>query len=92
LAIQEKALGPEHPDVALSLNGLAELCRSQGRDSEAEPLYLRALAIREKALGPDHPQLAPSLESLAALYKETNRVAAAEALQARAASVRAIQR
>jgi hypothetical protein len=76
----------------LSLNGLAELCRSQGRDAEAEPLYLRALAIREKALGPDHPQLAPSLESLAGLYRETNRVTEAQALQARAATVRAIPR
>ncbi|MCC5637462.1 tetratricopeptide repeat protein, partial [Nostoc sp. CHAB 5844] len=30
----------DHPDVALSLNNLAELYRSQGRYSEAEPLYL----------------------------------------------------
>ncbi len=42
---------PEHPDVAQSLNNLAELYRVQGRYAEAEPLYQRALAIREKALG-----------------------------------------
>ena len=28
LAIREKALGPEHPDVANSLNNLAELYRA----------------------------------------------------------------
>ena len=56
LAIREKALGPDHPDVALALNNLAELYRNQGRYAEAEPLYKRALAIEEKALGPDHPR------------------------------------
>ena len=58
LAIREKALGPDHPDVALSLNNLALLYRNQGRYAEAEPLYKRSLAIREKALGPDHPDVA----------------------------------
>ena len=55
LQIREKALGPEHPDVATSLNNLAVLYRAQGRYAEAEPLYQRALKIREKALGPEHP-------------------------------------
>jgi tetratricopeptide (TPR) repeat protein len=31
LAIREKALGRDHPDVATALNNLAELYRSQGR-------------------------------------------------------------
>src|SRR5262245_24479661 len=53
LAIREKALGPEHPDVGASLNNLAELYRVQGRYAEAEPLQRRSLAIREKALGPE---------------------------------------
>ena len=57
LAIREKALGPDHPDVATALNNLAELYESQGRYAEAEPLYKRSLAIREKALGPDHPDV-----------------------------------
>jgi hypothetical protein len=35
LAIREKALGPDHPDTALSLNNLAELYRNQGRYEEA---------------------------------------------------------
>ncbi len=38
LAISEKTLGTEHPDVATSLNNLAELYRAQGRDHEAERL------------------------------------------------------
>ena len=46
------ALGPEHPDVARSLNNLAGLYRAQGQYAKAEPLYQRALGIREKALVP----------------------------------------
>ena len=62
LAIREKVLGPNHPDVAATLNGLAELYRAQGRYADAEPLYKRSLAIREKALGPDHPDVAEFAE------------------------------
>ncbi|CAN0422393.1 unnamed protein product, partial [Ectocarpus sp. 13 AM-2016] len=55
IAIREKALGPDHPDVASCLKNLADPLQSQGKYDEAEPLYIRAIAIREKALGPDHP-------------------------------------
>ena len=41
LAIYEKALGPDHPDVARSLNDLALLYAKQGRYADAEPLYKR---------------------------------------------------
>jgi tetratricopeptide (TPR) repeat protein len=51
LAIREKALGPEHPSTATSLNNLALLYDSMGDYAKAEPLYQRSLAIREKALG-----------------------------------------
>ncbi len=65
LAIREKALGPEHPDVGQGLNNLAELYRTQGKYAEAAPLHKRALAIREKALGPEHPDVGQSLNNLA---------------------------
>jgi tetratricopeptide (TPR) repeat protein len=68
LAIGEKALGPDHPAVAIRLNNLALLYRVQGRYADAEPLYKRALAIDEKALGPDHPAVAIRLNNLAGLY------------------------
>jgi tetratricopeptide (TPR) repeat protein len=44
-------LGPEHPDVAQSLNNLALLYGAQGKYSQAEPLYKRALAIPRGAYG-----------------------------------------
>jgi tetratricopeptide (TPR) repeat protein len=78
LAIREKVLGPEHPDVATSLNNLASLYRAQGRYAEAEPPLTRALAIREKVLGPEHPDVATSLNNLAGLYATQGRYAEAE--------------
>ncbi|HJT55591.1 MAG TPA: tetratricopeptide repeat protein [Ktedonobacteraceae bacterium] len=40
-------MGPEHPQIAISLNNLAILSYLQGRYEQAEALYLRAIAIRE---------------------------------------------
>jgi Tetratricopeptide repeat len=50
LALWEKTLGPDHPDVATSLNNLASLYRVQGQYGKAEVLFQRSLAIREKTL------------------------------------------
>ena len=49
IRIDEKALGPNHPDVATLLDNLAELYKAQGRNAAAEPLFKRSMAIREKA-------------------------------------------
>ncbi len=48
LAIREKALGPEHPDVAQSLENYSALLRKTGRSDEAAILEARAKAIRAK--------------------------------------------
>jgi tetratricopeptide (TPR) repeat protein len=80
LAIREKALGPEHPDTAESLNNLASLLYEKGDYAEAEPLYRRALAIRERALGPEHPDAARSLTNLALALHARGDYAAAEPL------------
>src|SRR5262249_1592066 len=63
LAIREKVLNAEHPDVAHSLNNLAGLYRVQGRYSEAEHLCQRALAIYEKVHNAEHPDVAHSLNN-----------------------------
>ena len=88
LAIVEQALGPDHPDTALSLNNLAVLYWYQGRLAEAGPLCERALAIFERALGPDHPDTALSLNNLAELYRDQGQLAEAEPLYERALAIR----
>ncbi len=49
LAIREKALGPEHPHVAQSLENYAALLRQTARANEAERMEARAKAIRAKS-------------------------------------------
>src|SRR5215831_1119233 len=88
LELREKALGPEHPDVAQSLNNLANLYSLKGDNAKAEPLFQRALAIFEKALGPKHPEVAQSLHNLAIIYSLKGDYAKAEPLHQRALAIR----
>jgi len=88
LAVQEKFLGPEHPDTATSLNDLAWILNAKGEHALAEPLYRRALAIREKVEGPGHPATAMSLNNLAELLRERGDYAASEPLHRRALAIR----
>jgi tetratricopeptide (TPR) repeat protein len=57
--------GPDHPEVAASLNNLASLLQATNRLAEAEPLMRRALAIDEANYGNDHPKVAIRLNNLA---------------------------
>ena len=88
LAIKEKALGADHPDVANSLNNLAIGYGEQGKYADAEGLFKRALAIREKTLGADHPELASTLASLAVVYGKQGKYADAEGLFKRALAIK----
>ena len=87
LAIREKALGPEHPDTATSLNNLAVLLRAQGDLSGARSLHERALEIRKKVLGPQHPATATSLNNLAFLLYNLGDFVAARPLSERALAI-----
>ena len=51
LQLREQSLGPDHPEVAQSLNALAELYKAMRRFDEAEPLYVRALKIQGLTVG-----------------------------------------
>jgi hypothetical protein len=62
-------LGPNHSEVAASLNNLVLLYGKQGRYSEAIPLARRALTIDGEALGPGRPEVASWLNDLAELYR-----------------------
>ena len=81
-------LGPEHREVAVSLNLLARLYFEQGRYADAEPHQKRALAIWEGVLGPEHPTIANYLNFLARLYADSGRYAEAEPLLKRALAIR----
>src|SRR5262245_32043504 len=62
--IQEAALGPEHPDLASTLNNLAFACERTNKIADAERNYRRAHAIAVASLGPRHPFVATSIKNL----------------------------
>ncbi len=69
LQVAESTYGPDHPNMAASLNNLAAAYHSQGNYARAEALYKRALAIDEKIFGKDHPNVAADRANLEELYK-----------------------
>jgi Tfp pilus assembly protein PilF len=87
LALRERALGPEHPDSASSLNNLGALLRAQGDLAAARTYYERALAIRERTLGPAHPDTASSLNNLGLLLRTQGDLAGARAYYERALAI-----
>jgi CHAT domain-containing protein/tetratricopeptide (TPR) repeat protein len=64
----ERAYGPEHPQVAIRLSNLALLYQDIGMPERAQPLYERALAIDQKAYGTDHPAVARDVSNLAGIF------------------------
>jgi tetratricopeptide (TPR) repeat protein len=87
LAIDERALSPDHPHLALSLSNLAIALYATEAHEEAKTLHERALAIREGTLGPDHPDVAASLTNLALLQETTGDDEGARTLYERALAI-----
>src|SRR5215813_6055435 len=87
LEIRERRLGPDHPDVGQTINGLAIVHYYKGDYAKSESLHQRALAIWEKSLGPEHPDVARSLNNLASLYWKLGDYAKAEPLNQRALAI-----
>jgi tetratricopeptide (TPR) repeat protein len=87
LAIDEKTVGPKHPDYARVLNNLGQLARRERNDEEAARLFRRALAIDEAALGREHPDVATVLNNLGAVLSDHGDRADAEPLYRRALEI-----
>jgi CHAT domain-containing protein/tetratricopeptide (TPR) repeat protein len=69
-----------HPELADSLNLLAEVYRVLGNYAQARGLLEEALHLRRKLLGETHPALAQSMHNLGALFSMLGDFAAAEPL------------
>jgi tetratricopeptide (TPR) repeat protein len=88
LAIREKTLGPEHPDTAKGLNGLAVLLVDQFDFVGARQLVERALAINENVQGPEHPDTTTNLDNLAFLLQAQGDLVGGRLLYERALTIR----
>jgi CHAT domain-containing protein len=88
LVIRKGILGPNHPDVAITLNSLATLYQNNGDYARAESLFRQSLSIDESVFGKDHPNLAIATGNLATLYYEIGDYTRAEALMKKALALR----
>ena len=70
LAICEKVLPPEHPDLAQSYNNVSCTYSELGETEKDLEYGLKALKIREKVLPPEHPSLATSYNNVGITYAE----------------------
>lgn len=87
LTIQEDVLGPEHPELALSLTNLATVHYWKGEYLKGIGFSRRALEVQERALGPDHPDYALSLVGLGIAHFSMGKYAEARDLLERARGV-----
>src|SRR6266487_1069595 len=69
--------------AASLLHRAASYLNEHARNTEAEPLFKRALMIREQVPGPDHPSTSATLNNLANLYRDQGRYEEAEPLYKR---------
>lgn len=84
LQLAEEALEPDHPDIAVLLNGLAIEHYALKQFDQAEPLYRRAMTIAEKRFDPNDPFVATCLNNLAESCDALGRSDETESLYLRA--------
>jgi CHAT domain-containing protein/tetratricopeptide (TPR) repeat protein len=80
LTAKEKELGPDDPNVAVTLNNLAGALLADGDAAEAEKLLLRAVDIFKKGKFETHPHAIVTKNMLAEVYRSQGRLAEAETL------------
>ncbi|HVZ71650.1 MAG TPA: tetratricopeptide repeat protein, partial [Polyangia bacterium] len=73
IAIKTAALGPEHPDVAVSLNSYGNTLHELGADEDGLKALARAAAIFERAYGPGNRFVAMALQNEGEILDATDR-------------------
>jgi len=88
LAAGRLAFGPEHEQVAKSLNELGVLLDERGQYEAAAPILEQALAMRRKLLGPEHKDVAVTLVELGRVYSDLGDDQRAEPLYRESLAIR----
>ena len=89
MTILKKALGPEHPKVATTLNNLGVFYENEGKHRKAEKFFHQSLAISRKAYGLNHPEVEASRTNLSRLYTSQGKRRQASKMEAQASAIRA---
>ena len=87
LELRRNALGPDHPDVAESLDHLADAFAAERDIEPAVPLYRKALTIRRRAPGADSLEIAETLDGLSRALRNIDRPDSAVTLARRALAI-----
>jgi non-specific serine/threonine protein kinase/serine/threonine-protein kinase len=87
LSLREKTHGPTHPEVARSLQSLADLQAATGVYAEAADLYERALGTWRRAEGRES-EVAETLSALASAYRRQGKFKEAEPVYLEALEIR----
>ena len=85
--IDERAFGPDHPNVATDVNNLGGVLQDLGDLAGARAAFERALAIDERAFGPDHPNVATDVNNLGSVLQDLGDLAGARAAFERALAI-----
>jgi eukaryotic-like serine/threonine-protein kinase len=88
LVLREALLGPDHPDVAVTLHNLGLFRILIGDHDEARALLERALVIRTDSLGPEHPDVADTVDDLGSVLRELGDLEGARRNHERALAIR----
>lgn len=88
LVLAERLHGPEHQQVAIVLNNLAELQRQLGQLPQALATHQRSLALHERLLGPDNVEVAVAANNLGLVLHAMGRFPEALALYQRSLAIR----
>jgi serine/threonine protein kinase/tetratricopeptide (TPR) repeat protein len=88
LEIRRRRLGPEHPQVSLTLNNLAVVQLGLGNYPEAEALYKESIAGLQRTFGNEHPEVATSMENLGGVYYRMKRYDESIALEKQVLAMR----
>jgi tetratricopeptide (TPR) repeat protein len=88
LSIREKALGPDHPDTAITLSNLSLLSFYQHKPQSAEQFAARALPTQEKTYGADSLEVSTTLNRLGLAQRDQRKFSEAERSLQQALSIR----
>jgi tetratricopeptide (TPR) repeat protein len=85
--MDEKALGPDSPELGTDLNNLGTLYLVISRYDEAQKCYQRALKIRIKAFGDHDPAVAETMNSYAIVLRGLKRDGEARQMEVQARAI-----
>ena len=87
IELQERAHGPDHPNVARQLDNYSTALQAAGRFDDAEEPLRRSLEIKRATLGPDHRSLGMTHSHLGSLAEMRGKSELAEQEYARAVEI-----